>query len=395
MKIFDGLTNVINKLANRRNPQANNVITKTARLADTEARAMFNSGLGSRIIGIKAGYSLNETLQFSDESHKELFGDHLEKCVKMATRYMLGFGRGIIVVNEIGSDLRQPLSAEVDYKNTKLDVFSGDMINITEVSRDLGNRRYLKPKYYNVNGFDFHHTRVIDFTYVMPSEIDLPEYRYGGISEMELIRTQFINDGIVERASPRILEINSTLFHKIKGFKSLMQAGQDDNIVKYVAALADLRGIYGDGITDAEDDIVEIAQSLSNLADCDEITKKRLCMVTGIPKSVMEGENSGGLNNTGYTERLVFQDMIENLQFNYMIDPIKRLCQIFKIDGVKFKENQGGTPGERIDFESKVIANAVSLAALGEDYTDYLVKNNVIEKDDYSAMFSDPSDFDA
>lgn len=385
MKLMDGLTNIINRLANRRNPQNNNVITRCSRLSDSEARAMFISGLGSKIIRIKTGYALNDTLQFKNEADELFYKKHLERTVNKASKFMLGFGRGIIVINEIGADLEKPISANPDFTNVKLDAFSGDMVTVLSPSLDLSNIRYMRPQYYVVRGHSFHHTRVIDFNYVMPSEEDLPTYRYGGVSEFELIRAQFVNDGIVERASARIVDINANMFHKIKGFKDLMKTGQDDFVVQYVSALADLRGIYGDGIIDAEDDVINVAQTLTNLADVDQITLRRLAMVTGIPLPILIGENVKGLNSAGDNERLVFQDMIETLQFDHLIDPIVSLCKIFKIEDVEFKENQGGTANERMDFETKVIDNAVKLSTLGEDYEEYLQRNNVTKKDDFSS----------
>lgn len=202
---MDGITNIVNQLANRRSAANVNVVT-AQRLDDSEARAMYRSGLGAKIIGIKTGYALNETLQFTNDKDEELYKRKLQRAVKKASKFMLGFGRGIILLNERGADLSKPVVGKLDMAKVKLDVFSGDMVTAMDVSIDLTDERYQKPKIYSVRGKSFHWSRVIDFSYYMPVEQDLPTYRYGGISEFEMIRTQFINDGIVERASGTILE---------------------------------------------------------------------------------------------------------------------------------------------------------------------------------------------
>ena len=382
----DGITNIVNQLANRRSATNTNIIT-SSRLDDTQLRAIFKTGLGAKIISIKTGYALNDTLQFANEKDEELYKRRLQRAIKKASKFMLGFGRGVILLNEKGADLSKALTGPMDLAKVKLDVFSGDMVTPMDVSIDLQDERYQKPKSYSVRGKSFHWSRVVDFTYYAPPELDLPTYRYGGVSEFEMIHTQLINDGIVERASGTILEKNSTLVHKVKGFFDRASCGEDDELIAYYSRVAELRSIYGDAVIDSEDDMVSVSQSLTNLDAVDNITIRRLALVTSIPVPLLVGESVQGLNSSGSQERQSFQDMVENLQFDYMEDPIKELCAHFGIDDVCFKENQGGTAAERMDFETKVIDNALKLDALGEDYREYLITHDIIKKDAWADLF--------
>lgn len=386
----DGITNITNTLANKRAATTNNVITSN-RLDDSQLRAIYKTGLGAKIISIKAGYALNETLQFKSDKDKELYCRHLQRAVKKAAKFMIGFGRGIILMNERGADLEKA-AVDVDLTRVRLQAFSGDMVTAQSMSFDLNDDRYQKPMFYSVRGKLFHYTRVIDFTYYLPPEMDLPTYKYGGISEFEMIHTQLINDAVVERASGTILDKNSTLVHKVKGFANSVRCGEDQYLIDYYAALAQMRGIFGDAVIDSEDDMVEVAQSLSNLDQVDNITIRRLALVTSIPVPMLVGESVQGLNSTGSQERQSFQDMVESLQFDYLIDPIEQLCLAYGIEGVIFKENQGGTANERLDFETKVIDNAVKLSALGEDHRAYLIEHDVIKNDPWADLFEPPVD---
>lgn len=387
-KFIDGLANIVNQLANRRSAAAVNIIT-SPRLDDSQLREIYKTGIGSKIVRIKTGYALNDTLQFKDERDERAYKNKIERAVKKASKFMLGFGRGIVVMNERGANLSKPAD-EVDMGRVKLEVFSGDMVTAQNISFDLSDERYMKPMFYSVRGHLFHWTRVIDFSYYMPVELDLPTYRYGGISEFQMIHTQLINDGIVERASGTILEKNSTLFHKIEGFKEAIRCGDDDALIGYYSKLAEIRGIYGDGIVDKDDDVIVVAQSLADLDKVDNVSLRRLAMVTSIPLPLLVGESVGGLNSSGIQERQSFQDMTEALQYDYLIDPICDLCARYGIYGVVFKENQGGTATERLDFETKVIDNAVKLEVLGEDYRAYLKTHDIIKDDPWSEMFSPP-----
>ena len=107
------------------------------------------------------------------------------------------------------------------------------------------------------------------------------------------------------------------------------------------------------------------------------------------PLAMLVGENVKGLNSTGDQERSAFQDMIETLQFDFLLEPIQDLCAWFGIQGVQFRENQGGTATERIEFESKVLANAKLLMELGQDYEKYLIDNELAEPNEFG-LFEDP-----
>jgi hypothetical protein len=385
-KIYDGITSLTNSLMNRRKASATNVIT-TDRISDSELRAAFITGVMSKVIKLKTGYALNDTLQFVDTSSKEFYDNVLAKHIKKVAKYQLGFGRGLIVIAEKGADLSTPMR-EVPDKYT-LQTFSGDVVTVGEIDRNLNSENYYKPKTYNVYGSVIHHTRVVDFTYVEPTEVDMPTYRYGGVSETELVYNQLINAGIVENASAAIIEKNSTIFYKVKDFKSMMQSKKESQLVEYFSRIEDARSVYGAGLLDAEDNIESVNQALTNLMDVDTISLRRLAMVTGIPLALLVGENVKGLNSSGKEERVAFQDTIENYQSDYILDNINELLRKLGKEQVQFKDNQGSTPESRIEYETKAIDNAVKLSTIGEDYEAYLEEKGIVLKDDIASFFKE------
>lgn len=386
MAFFDGIYNIVNQLANRRNAAVTNRFV-SVQLDDEQKRAVYRSGLGSKIVRMKSGYALKNTIKFHTESDQEFFKENLSKSVKLAAKFMIGFGRGVIVIHKRGDDLTKPMGTVDDVSNVKLDVFSGDMVTVGDVSLDLSNHRYMKPIHYNIRGYNVHHSRVIDFTYVIPPEMDAPNYRYGGVSEFELIYNQLVNDGIVERASAHILEKSSNWVYKMAGFKQAMQTKQDDHVIQYFSRLEDMRSIYGATLIDSEDSVESLSQSLTNLADVDQISLRRLAMVTGIPLSVLIGENVKGLNSSGDNETKVFQDMIETLQEEYLLDPLNELCRKFGLHEITFIENQGETPGQKIDYEAKAITNAKLLFDMGRDPAKYLQDKGIEKASDWDSFW--------
>jgi hypothetical protein len=391
-KFIDGVKSFVSAFANARSATAENYIDAT-RLNDDEARAIYRGGLGNKIVRLKAGYALDDTLQFDSTADEKFYRVRLAALVRQCVKWQLAFGRGLVVLHTRNDDLSKPLkTAEIDPATILVRVFSGDMVTVNTASIDLMDPRYQMPEMYNVRGSQVHWTRTVDFRYVIPPEINAPQYRYGGISEFELIYEQLIADGIVQRTTPRILEKASTMFYKVKGFKDAMSTGAEADMVNYFSRMEGLRGIMAAGIIDADDEVEAVTQSITNLADADTITLRRLAMVTGIPLTELVGEPAKGMNATGENEKFILQNMIESLQTDYLDDPINQLMSKLGKGPTTFKENQGETPTTRAAFDATVLANALLLFNLGEDYGRYLIDNGVTKPDDFGAMFSELDD---
>ena len=394
-KFTYGLMDVFSGLINKRNGVNRNVV-QTRRLDNSEMRTMYKTGLMSKIIRLKAGYSLNDTIQFASVDDEEFYNKNIAKHVKKATKFMLGFGRGVIIIFNKDDDLSLPLKrADYDRHTLQMRVFSGDMVTARAPTYDLRNPRYYKPSVYTINGQQVHWSRVIDMTYYEPPERDKPDYDYGGVSECELIYDQFVADGVVQRAASTIIDKASTFVYKIEGYKDSIAMKKDADIVKYVSTCEDGRSIYGALVTDAADSVETLTQSLADLDKVDEITLRRLALVTGLGMTVLIGEQASGMNASGASERQGFQDTIENLQSDYQLEPLNLIADIFGLGEVKFKENQGQSASERIEFENKAVLNAKLLWEMGEDHETYLKNKDVVKQDDWETFFGEDKEIPA
>lgn len=381
----DGVKSLVSSLINQRLVTSQNVVVSTALDANT-LRQVYRHGIMNKIIRLKSGGALKDTIQFETTEDKKYYDKHLAQKVKRTTKWMLAFGRGIIVIHRRGDDLSTPLGTMTP-EQIQLEVFSGDMVTTGDIERDLDVPRYYKPITYNVRGHVIHWSRVVDFTYVEPPELDAPGYMYGGVSETELIYEQLIADGIVQRAAPKIIEKASIIFYKVEGFKDAMRTGREADMKTYFTEMNNIVGLYSAGLVDKEDEIEAIQQTIANLADADQITLRRLAMVSGISLTALVGESPKGMNATGDNERAMDQDMIEALQSDYLLEPINQLMRKCGQGLVTFKENQGETPLGRIEFETKAITNAKLLWEMGEDYLRYLENLDVLQKDDFAKLW--------
>lgn len=390
---FDGIKSLVNDLANLRNGQATNTVEPTNQLSDTTKRALYRTGIGNKIIRIKSGMALKDTLQFDSTADSTYYDKHLAAKVKQATKWLLAFGRGVIVVYMPGDDVSKPLNPNaIDPKRVKLKVFEDELVSPSGVELGLDSERYYKPKAYVIHGQTFHATRVVDFTYIAPPERDAPNYRYGGVSEFELIYAQLLNDGIIERASSTIIEKASTFIYRITGFKDSLRAKKEKELLEYFSKVEETRSIYGAVLLDQEDEATAVQQQLTNLAEVNEMSLRRIAMVTGLSVSRIVGEAVRGLNATGENERQMDQDTIEALQSDYLLAPLNQLFELLKLGPVKFKENQGETPTGKVEYEGKAIENALKLWQMGEDHSKYLEQKGVIEPDDWEAFWAADSE---
>lgn len=374
----DSVTDVFNRISTKRNTLAASRV-RADRISVQDCYECYLTGLGSKIVKTKVGYAMADTLIFEGGKKDEIFyNKFLDRPVKKALRWMAVFGRGIIVIMNSGDNLTRPFDKSKVNEFTQIKVFSGDMVSIVSASRDLTSPRYMKPIMYQVRGHTIHHSRVVDFTYIEPNELELPSYRYGGISEFQFVHNQLKHDGIIERASARIIERNSTLFYMIEGFKESIRNKKDDDVVRYFQLLEDQRSIYGAGLIDKNDDVKSVDQTLSNLAETDQISLRRIAAVTNIPVSELVGENVRGLNSSGDNERSSFHAYIKSWQDDFVYEPLNELTALFGLGEIHFKETQGITSDEQATYEGKIIENAVKLNSMGEDAEAYLADKGII-----------------
>ncbi len=379
--MYDGIRSLISSQTNNRSGLAANRFQNDFITID-ELRALYKNGIANKIVRIKAGYTLKDTISFESEEDEEFYNKNLSRKVKDAVMNMIAYGRGIIVLHGDNFPLNQPLPSTFNSKIAKLSVFSGDIVSSGNIDMNVISDRYYQPVEYIVHGNIIHHSRVVDFTYIKPNHVDAPHFRYGGMSEFQMIRDQVMNVSIIERACSTIIERSSTPYYKIKGLKNEFRAKRESSIIEFFTSVEKARSISGAGLVDAEDDITILNQQLNDLNTVAETSYRALTMTSGIPMALLVGENVKGLNSSGQTEIQAFTNMLESIQQDYELPKINELMTKLKLNHISFKDNQGETALGRMQYEQIAIDNALKLAQMGEPYADYLRDKDVINQDE-------------
>lgn len=376
--IFDGLKSFVNSLTNQRNALNTNVVVNNQRLSLPMLRDLNKNGLYRRVVSLKSGHSTKSGFNFDDNPSQEFYKTIAPEVVN-AVNNMVGYGRGVMVLISPNETLSEPLQST---QNLKIKSFGGDMVTAVSASFDLIDERYMKPDFYMIREKQVHHSRVVDFTYEKPPEIELPLYFYGGISEAELIYPQILADGIVERAVPSILEKSATFFYKVNDFKAKIEQKKEKDLLRFFSTLENMRSIYGAGIVDKEDEIQVIQQTLTNLQESDLITLRRIALVTSIPLTILLGEGAKGLSNDTDTEKQVFNEMIEALQTKYILPPLGDFMELMGYKRPSIKVGQNISALDKAKFEGLILDNATKLYNMGEDYNKYLNENGLTNLDE-------------
>ena len=376
-----GINDAVMSLTNS-NINANQAIytnsVYSAKVPDSELEQIYKTGIGNKVVRIKSASALKNGFVFDNDKDAQYYDEVLKPLVLDAVEKMIAFGRGIIAISQKGDKLTDPLKAPP--KKPILRVFGGTDITVSSFDRDFDSPRFYKPVYYTAWGQTIHHSRVIDFTYIKPTDKDRPYFKFGGMSEFQLIYNEIICDGIVQRAGASFIEKSSSLIYKMKEYADYYQRGQESPVNKRVKEAEEKRGIFGALVVDSEDSVETIEQALQNLDNVDDISLRRLCMVTGIPKTVLVGEPVTGLNSSGENELSLFYAMIEGLQDRYIINPFNELLEKLGMGKAIMKKGLGD-PDRIAGFEGVVLSNAQTLMDLGEDYKQYLVNKGLAEGD--------------
>lgn len=372
----DGIKSLVNQMMNSRvGTAANSFVSE--KIDNEELKAISKLGISRKITDIKSQNVFKEGISCENEEQLKVLNEKLIPEVEKAIKHMLDFGRGVVVIFDDSSDMSKPLTTK-NINRLRFRAFSGYSVTATVSNTyDISKEDYNKPTYYHILNKQIHHTRVIDFTYAEPVEEDKPDYFYGGISEPELIYTQLINDSVVERAVPTLIEKVSTFFYKVQGFKQLLQQKREKALLEYFSNLENLRSIYGAGVIDKEDDTAMQNQSLSGVDSIDKISLRRLAFVTGIPVSWLVGESVQGLNATGDNETDIFWSMIKNLTKRYVLPVLNEKLIYLGLQKVEVNDPYQQSPLEKAQYENQVLNNAILVEQLGFDTVKYMEDKNL------------------
>jgi phage-related protein (TIGR01555 family) len=393
IKFVDGLYNVYNNAYNRRVTARQNILLDNGRLMPMVAKDYYKTGVGGKIVRKLTNSVYKNGFVFDNEEHEKIFYKQIFPQLREATNSMFAYGRGVVVIVENGKNPQEPLNNIDILQNNNINIraFDATITNIInsrddDIDTNLFSIDFLKPKFYQISNVMVHHSRIIDLTYVMPPDIEIQKYQYGGMSLFELIQNEIKNlllagDGVgamISRSSIPVFGIQDYMLKLAEGKEAIINQMMSEIMDKATflnGILIDKEGMEANVLT----------QNFAGIKDATEFLLRMVSFVTDIPLSELVGESVRGLNSTGENEVTIWNEAKSNIQETYLIHKINKLMTKIGLEEIEFKEPEQLKAEEKVRVEAGVLDNANKMIELGIDPTEYL-KNNGFNPDDLGRL---------
>lgn len=258
---------------------------------------------------------------------------------------------------------------------------------------DILDNRFNTPIQYFAAGVPFDPSFVANFNAIDPTSFLAPSYKYMGMSYYEAVYQAIINDQILSQAIPNIVYRSSISNYKITGMKEAINAGTEDDILRYIEAAEDAKSVLNCTVIDAEDTLEILSRELAGLEGLDQRSVYRLSAAYGIPATILLGKSPDGQNATGDKDIESFYNFVEEWQKKWM----PQLRWIYQIliasltgrDDIQFeltfnKVNMT-TPSQKAEMDAKYLENVQKMIDMNLPETvvnRYMLEVGLINEDE-------------
>jgi phage-related protein (TIGR01555 family) len=252
----------------------------------------------------------------------------------------------IMNIND-GGKMSDPLNIEAATKLSSLHVVEAQYIQPTNFNPGLGSSAFSNPENYLITvpfstteARTIHRSRVIRFDGVKVSPSRMINSGGWGPSVLDRIRTDVMRLGTVMGYAEAIMHDISIQAVQLEGLREMLcgdvksQADAKRVIEALRFAMDNLHLVA----IDAKDKYIEITRTVAGLNELIEKFVDALVRATDMPRTVLLGEQPGGLNASGDSEIRAWYDFVAAQQPRVLTPAISRLLEvIFAIRSKKEK----------------------------------------------------------
>lgn len=302
--------------------------------------------VGARIVdrlpddGTREGFTLKGTDEDFDVSSVDSDWESMNANVAMADawRWARLYGGALIVmlVND-GRPLSEPIDLSRATKLRALQVIESPFATPEVWSPAMGSRAFRQPARYMVTVpfsqnplRQIHWSRTIRFDGVRVSPTRMIELGGWGPSVYQRLHRELRRLGTTQGYAENILHELSTMVLSIKGFREQACGSEKDQ--------ADLRQIFATMkfaldnlhmlVTDSEDSYHEQTRTVSGLTDLLDQFVQAIVRATDMPRTVLLGEQPGGINASADSEIRSWFDFVHGQQKITLRPAIDRLLEV-------------------------------------------------------------------
>lgn len=365
MNRVDDYLNVLTGLGGSRDKSTSTTFARGCDLTHVELDDLYeHDAISARIVdrvvddATRGEFSLTGTDESYDwASMKSELDDHdVVSELGDGWRWARLYGGAVVVMDvDDGLPMEQPLDLSRATRLRSLQVVESPYVQPTQHNRGLGARAWRRPLRYQVSAGSrvrqVHHTRLIRFDGVRVSSRRLLERGGWGPSVLDRPWSAMRRLGSVEGYAETILHELSVMTLKLEGFENKMAQGQKgQSEVKQVFemmryAIDNLHIL----VMDQKDEYGETARSVTGIDLLLKHFVDALVRNTDMPRTILLGEQPGGLNATAEAETRGWYDHVASAQKNVLSPALNRVLTIL----FALRKQRGGqVPSEwTIEYE--------------------------------------------
>ena len=286
-----------------------------ARIVDTPADEMVRAGFEVEGVEDDALMSMLEGLQFEQS---------ISQAIKWADLY--GGALMVLLIND-GGEFDQPLNVNAIKEVEQIRIYDRWQVTRHQKYSDPADKRFGKTQVYQISPvtgspYMVHESRcVLVDGCVVPDRIREQNDGWGG-SIIQRCYDQLVRLNMAYSWANALMERAQQAVHGIPGLTNILRAPGGEALVRQRIDLVDMaRGINNTVIIDAEETYDLKSTALTGVPDLLDRQADALSAVSGMPKSLLYGQQKGGLN-TGKGDLENWYARIGQLQRQRLSGPV-------------------------------------------------------------------------
>lgn len=341
----DDYANMVTALGTNKDKSQGTFFASTADLTAEELEDLYEKqAIAARVVdrvvddATREGFTLTGTDRAFDWESVKSGLDDLDARNQLgdAWRWSRLYGGSLVIMNvDDNLKLHQPMALDRARSLRSLEIIESRYVTPSGTSRRLGTAGFRKPRVYDINApngvsVQIHSSRVIRFDGVRVPPSRLLDRNGWGPSVLDKVWSELRRLGSSLGYAEAILHEISIMMLSIEGFRDAMSGSADDK--RTVQAVFERMRWGIDALNtlvlDSRDSYTESARNVSGL---DALLKQfidSMVRSTDMPRTILLGEQPGGLNASADSEVRAWYDHVAHQQKQVLTPALGRLLSV-------------------------------------------------------------------
>jgi len=409
--VKDGFKNIMKGLGGSKDPRNQVTYQKGLRITQVTANNLYvYNWLAAKCVDIPIDDATRKwrNLLIPDADKKKEIEDALKKYdvkgkINIASKWARVFGGAVILAIIEGDDQEDPLIIERIKPESLKSFIVLDRYNIypDEINRNILSENFGKPEFYTVSrsGQKIHQSRLYKLSGDLTTIMEFEQQNYWGNSIFTTLFEPISDSQVVSQSINNLIYESNVDVYRINGLHQLMAEGNDELVIKKLKLTHEMKGVINGIALDKEDEYDKKTNTFTTLPDIDDRFVQKVSGASNIPVTKLVGISPSGMNATGESDLLNYDDSVQSIQendmrpaadwmdsivvaslklepFEYEFKPLKQLTEIEQSD-VDLKTAQR----DQIYLDQDIVESSDVIAELAEQGTYVTIDENRVEKE--------------